>query len=304
MSDAARWRVVVTGGASGLGRETARQLARQGADLVLVGRDRARLEETRTTIEREVRREAVRIVGTRDLAELSEVHRVAEELIRDHPSVNVLLNNAGALFARRTLTPDGLERTFALNVLAPFVLSCRLAPTLARNRPARIVSVASAAHRMQHLDLDDLQLLRGYSGYRAYGRSKLALILLTREFARRLGGVGISTFAVHPGFVRTRFGQNNPGAYGSGFRWATRLFAVSVRRGARRPAQAVSDPTLEGRSGSYLARGAVRPGSDASRDLATARRLFEICTALSGLPPSSVPPALPSEPPVGPSPAS
>lgn len=273
----------VTGGASGLGRQVSFDLARAGFDLVLVARNPARLAETKAAIEAAVGRAAVETVVTTDLALHDEVVRVADELVRRERPLDVLVNNAGALFGRRETTEDGFERTFALNVLAPFLLSYRLAPKLAGRPRARIVNLSSAAHHRQHLDLDDLFLEHGYRPYRAYARSKLALLLLTREFARRLRAGGPTVLAVHPGFVRTKFGQNNPGALGFGFRLAVALFAVSVRRGAETPVAAATGSVAGASSGSYISRGHLRPGSAASRDPVTARRLFEACRRLTGL---------------------
>ncbi len=273
---------VVTGGASGLGLQISLDLARTGATVVVVGRDAARLARVREEIDRAVGRPATRTIETSDLALLPEVKRVGELLARSLPEIDILVNNAGGVFAPRELTADGLERTFALNVVAPYVLTTLLLPSLARAAPSRVVNIASAAHRFQHLDFDDLGLARRYSAMRAYARSKLALILLTREFARRLEGSGVSVFAVHPGFVRTHFGQNNRGGLGAGLKLASLLFAIEVARGAESPVFAATDRSLNGRSGLYIARRLMRPGSAASRDLTAAARLFEACRTISG----------------------
>ncbi len=279
----ARPLAAVTGGASGLGRQISLDLARAGFDVLIVARTPSRLAAAKTSIEAEVGRPAVETLETSDLALRSEAARIAGLLARRDRPVDVLVNNAGALYARRQTTEEGVERTFALNVLAPFALSYRLASDLSGRPGSRIVNISSAAHRSQRLELDNLQLERGYRGYRAYARSKLAILLLTREFARRLGKPGPSVLAVHPGFVRTNFGQNNPGAVGFGFRLASALFAVSVRRGARTPVLAATGDVAGATSGDYVSRGRVRPGSAASRDAGTALRLFEECRRLVGL---------------------
>lgn len=282
-SATARPLAAVTGGASGLGRQISLDLARAGFDVLVVARNPSRLAEVRASIHADVGRPAVETLETSDLALRSETSRIADLLARRVRPVDVLVNNAGALYARRQTTEEGVERTFALNVLAPFVLSYRLASNLSGRPGSRIVNLSSAAHRIQRLELDNLQLERGYRGYRAYARSKLALLLLTREFARRLGKAGPSVLAVHPGFVRTNFGRNNPGAIGFGFRLATALFAISVRRGARTPVLAATGAVAGAVSGDYVSRGRLRPGSPASRDPDTALRLFEECRRLTGL---------------------
>lgn len=279
---------IVTGGTSGLGREIARELALHGDRVVIVGRNADQLAEVRATIDQEVGRAAVETVATTDLGLLSEARRVGTTLARAHPSVDLLVNNAGAIFSRRALTPEGQERTLALNVLAPFVLTSCLLPSLAAAAPSRVVNIASAAHRQQHLDLHDLGLERRFSAMRAYGRSKLGLILLTREFARRFPALGVAFLAVHPGFVRTNFGQNNHDALALGLRLASVLFATSVARGADTPVFAATDPAVEGLNGIYLVRRSVRSGSRASQDMAVATRLFDTCRSIAGVDPDDL----------------
>ena len=285
---AARRKVaVVTGGASGLGRQISLNLARLGFDLAVVGRNGHHLEEFRQLVDGETGRPTVRPILTSDLAVPAEARRVATLLAATCPAIDVLVNNAGGIFARREEVEGGIERTFGLNVLAPFALTYHLTPALLRAAPSRVVNIASAAHRGHSIALDDLFLRHGYGGYRAYGRSKLALILLTREFARKFAGTGVSVLAVHPGFVRTNFGRNNPGALGVGFRVAIALFAIGVAAGADTPTFAATDPSAGPLSGSYLVHRSPRPGSRISRDSVLAGRLFERCSELVGVPPGS-----------------
>ncbi len=285
---------VVTGGASGLGLGITRNLTRAGLEVVVVGRDAGRLDAVCALLRQEVPGSRISTVEVSDLALLSETRRVARLLSERYPSIDLLVNNAGAVFDRREVTADGIERTFALNVLAPFDLTCLLAPALLRAPSARVVNVSSAAHRGQRLDLNDLMLEHRFGPYRAYARSKLALLLLTREFARRFARTGVSVVAVHPGVVRTRWGHDLTGVLGGGIRLSLGLFGKSVERGAETPSFAALDPSVPLRSGSYFNHRAVHPGSRTSRDPRLARELFEACARMADLDSASLPTALAS----------
>lgn len=275
---------VVTGATSGIGREIARRLAVEGRRTVVVGRGSERTATVAQSLREETRNPSVDAVAVTDLAVLSEVRALARELLDRYSRIDLLVNNAGAVFLRREVTSEGLERTFALNVLSPFLLSSLLSERMVTSSPARIVNVASAAHRGYSVDFDDLQGTRTYRGFAAYGRSKLELILLTREFARRLGGTGVSTNAVHPGFVRTGFGQNNGRVAAGTIRVLARLFGKSVHRGAVTPYFVATDPSVGGTSGEYFSNRQVSAGSVQSRDAASARRLYEVCRELTRAP--------------------
>ncbi len=271
----------MTGATSGIGREIARQLAALGATVVLVGRGEERA--ARSAQEVAATRPGARVepLGVRDLADRAEMRRVAETVLARYPRIDLLVNNAGGIFAPRQETSDGVERTFALNVLAPFVLMERLGGRLRSSGAGRVVNVTSAAHRGQHVDFDDLEMRNGYRPYRAYGRSKLELLMLTREFARRWGAAGPAVLGVHPGVVRSGFGQNNGRASAWAFRLAFHLVGRSEAAGAATAVFAATDPALADRSGSYVVGRAVRPGSPASRDPDTARRLYDACARLA-----------------------
>ena len=275
---------VVTGATSGIGREVAYRLALDGATTVVVGRGDARAEATARQLAAASGNPRVEWIGVSDLALLSEGRRVAHEVRERYPKVGVLVNNAGAYYGRRETTGDGLERTFALNVLAPFVLTTELERVLRAGAPSRVVQVASAAHRGYALDFSDLQSERAYRGFGAYGRSKLALLLLTRELARRWPANEVTVNAVHPGFVRSGFGRNNPGATALAIRVGSAIFGTSVRKGADTPVYVASDPSLAGISGAYFARRRTAPGSAASRDTGAAARLYQVCTELAATP--------------------
>jgi NAD(P)-dependent dehydrogenase (short-subunit alcohol dehydrogenase family) len=280
---------VVTGTTSGIGFETARGLALRGAHVLLVARDATRLETAAELIRREAGDRSVETVPVRDLAEQSNVRALAEELLHRAPSIHVLVNNAGAIFTRRELTGDGIERTFALNVVAPYLLSTLLAPSLERGAPARIVMIASAAHWRARRGDEDWQAERRYSGFEQYSRSKLAVLLLTHELARRLRSRGIVVNAVHPGFVASHFGQNTPGAFATGMAILERLFGISPRRGARTPIYVASSPEAGRATGTYFVRCRPHSSSRASNDDAVASRLLAALASLTHVQPLGAP---------------
>jgi NAD(P)-dependent dehydrogenase (short-subunit alcohol dehydrogenase family) len=273
---------VVTGATSGIGLAAAEVLAAKGATLALVGRDPARGEATLARL----RAAAPGVQATMHYANLlrmSEVRRLGAELLAAYPRIDVLVNNAGALFRERAVTEDGLERTLALNHMAYFLLTGLLRERLAASAPARVVSVASRAHqRASGLDLDDLNLERRYDGWTAYCRSKLANILFTRELARRLAGTGVTANCLHPGFVASRFGDNNRGAFRWGIGLAKRLFAISEARGAETIVYLASDAGVAATTGGYFADSRPATPSAAARDDQTAARLWELSAKLAG----------------------
>ena len=277
---------VVTGGASGIGAEIARGVAARGFTTVIVARDGVRAQAVASEIARATGNSRVEALTGGDLASIANVRALATQLAGRYPAIQGLVNNAGAYFVRRELTADGLERTFALNVLAPFLLTYLLADRLRAATPARVVNIASAAHRGAKIDFTDLQGARQFSGYRAYGTSKLELILLTREFARRFGGTGVTVNAVHPGFVASGFAQNNGGGVAAAIRVLGFLFGKSVRRGAITPIFVATDPSVASVSGEYFSSRKVNPGDPASRDLAAAAQLYTVCAGLTGVPAS------------------
>ena len=276
---------VVTGATSGIGREVALGLARQGATTVVVGRGEGRAANAASAISKESGNPGVVGLRVDDLAVVSQTRELAAKLLDRFSALHILVNNAGGFFRRREVTSEGIERTFALNVLSPYVLTTLLAPRLVSSAPARVVNVASAAHSSGRADFDDLQFARKYAGYRAYGTSKLELIWLTREFSKRFQGSGVTVNAVHPGFVRSGFGLNNGGGTAFGMKVIMRLFARSIPRGADTPIYVASAPELATVSGGYFSDRKAISGSRDSQDLGKARRLFDECTRMSGLPP-------------------
>ena len=273
-------RIVITGATEGIGKETAKQLAGRHVHLWLVARNANKAAQTVAEVQSQAADCQVRTVLA-DLSRPRDVIALARTLAGEMPHLDVLINNAGAVFARRTLTSDGLEMTFALNHLSYFLLAVELLPLLQAAPSARIVNVASEAHRGRPFNFDDIHAERRYSGWSAYQQSKLANVLFTRELARRLAGDRVTVNALHPGFVASRFGHDNPG-------WLPRvtaamqsLFAISPAEGARTSVFLARSPETIGISGRYFAKCHERQPSIHARDDAAARRLFEYSETLA-----------------------
>ena len=286
--------VVMSGATSGIGRIAAERLAGHGARLVLIARDRSRGEDTLKRIHA-CGPGVAHTIHYADLFRISEMKRVATEIAAAESRIDVLINNAGAIFGRRRLTEDGLERTFALNHMAYFVITAILRPRLVTSAPARIVSTSSDAHRVGHLDFDDLQAVRAFRGgpldYLIYGgpgfipyaRSKLCNVLFTRELARRLSGTRVTANALHPGFVATRFGESAEGFQGFAIALA-KHFAISPERGADTLVYVASSPDVAGLTGQYFyKRRPVQPSAAAQDDQA-ALRLWTESARLANIP--------------------
>ena len=265
---------IITGATDGIGLEAAAGLGALGARLVLVGRNRAKGEVVLAALRQRVPGIEAEMHYA-DLACRGEIQRLVPELLAAAPRIDVLLNNAGAFFAQRVVIEDGLEQTFALNHMGYFRLTALLRERLVASAPSRIVNVASEAHRNASLDFDDLQTARGYNGWKAYQRSKLANILFTRELARRLGGTGVTANCLHPGFVKTRFGDNNRGFWGIGIRLGKLFAAISIPRGAETPVYLASAPEVEGVSGKYVDKCREREPNAAARNDVDAERLWK-----------------------------
>lgn len=273
---------VVTGASSGIGRITALELARRGATLGLVCRDRGRGEETVADIVGKTGNRAVAL-HLADLASQAATRAVAAELLAAYPRIHLLVNNAGVINLRYSTSPDGIETVFAVNHLAYFLLTNLLLERLEASAPARIVNVASDAHKfVRGVNWDDLGWTRGYKPMRVYGQSKLANILFTTELARRLEGTGVTANAVHPGAVATRFGQNN----GAVARVLTKMLAPFFRtpeQGAQTSIHVATSPVLEGVTGRYFANAREARPSRAAQDADAARRLWQVSATMTGL---------------------
>jgi NAD(P)-dependent dehydrogenase (short-subunit alcohol dehydrogenase family) len=200
-----------------------------------------------------------------------------------YPRLHVLVNNVGGFWARRHVTADGLERTFALNHLAPFLLTNLLLDRLTASAPGRIVTVSSGAHAGGRIDFDDLQGVRNYSGQRAYSQSKLANVMLTYELGRRLEGTGVTATVLHPGVVRTNFGTEDQAAHMAVMIRVARLVMKTPAQGAGTPIYLASSPEVEGITGRDYANRKPKASSKASYDTTAAARLWHASTSLAGM---------------------
>jgi NAD(P)-dependent dehydrogenase (short-subunit alcohol dehydrogenase family) len=269
---------VITGATSGIGLVAAQRLAAMGADLVLVGRDPTRgelaLESLRTKAPH-----GRFTVHYADLSSMESMRRLAGDIATVAPRIDVLVNNAGAIFNRRTTTADGLERTFALNHMGYFLMTALLRARITE----RIVNVASVAHRGARLDFGDLQTVRGYGGWLAYRRSKLCNILFTAELAHRLAGTGVTANSLHPGFVATRFGDNNDTLFRSVLGLGKRMLAIAPEEGAETLVHLASSPDVAGISGGYFDKCREREPAPPAQDLEAAGRLWRESERLAGV---------------------
>lgn len=273
---------LVTGATSGIGRAAALGLARLGADLVLVGRNPERGERALQEVRRAARGGDVALLLA-DLSSQSEIRRLAAEFLASGRPLHALLNNAGVINLRREESADGIETTFAVNHLAYFLLTELLLERLKQSAPARIVNVASDAHRgAGRLDFDDLESRRSYSPLRVYGRSKLANILFTRELAHRLAGSGVTANCMHPGFVGSNFSKNN-GPLAVAAMTLLRPFARSPEKGAETAIYLCSSPEVEDTSGEYFQDCKPHRPRDFALDDGDARRLWEVSERMTGL---------------------
>jgi NAD(P)-dependent dehydrogenase (short-subunit alcohol dehydrogenase family) len=273
--------VVITGGTSGIGEIAAKQLAQMGARIVLIARDKSRATTTLARLSK-VRPGLNHTVHYADLTRIAEMKRVAAEIAGHEPRIDVLINNAGAMFGSRRLTADGLEYTFALNHMAYFVVTEGLRERLLASAPARVINTASAAHQGAKLDFDDLQLAKNFGSVKAYGRSKLCNILFTRELARRLHGTGVTANCLHPGFVATRFGDQSGGMI-SRFVGLAKLFAISPKKGAETIVYLASSAAVTETTGEYFYECRRTTPSQAARDNRDALLLWEHSAALAGM---------------------
>jgi NAD(P)-dependent dehydrogenase (short-subunit alcohol dehydrogenase family) len=273
--------VVITGATSGIGKVAAERLAAMGARIVLVARDPARGGATLTRLGKIAPGQS-HSAHYGDLSRLAEMKRVAADIAAAEPRIDVLINNAGSIFGTRGVTEDGLERTFALNHLAYFVLTLGLRERLTASAPARVVNTSSDAHRRGRFDLDDLQTAQGYRPFKAYGRSKLCNILFTRELARRWFGSRVTANCLHPGFVDTRFGDQGGSMLVYGIQLA-KHFAISPEKGAETIVYLASSPDVAGVTGGYFYKSRPATPTREAQDDAAARRLWTETARLAGI---------------------
>jgi len=273
---------LVTGATSGIGKVAALELAKRGATLVVTARDAARGEATAAEIRAQSHNPAVALLLV-DFGSQRSIRALAAAFRARYKQLHVLINNAGAIYGARTLSEDGLELTFAVNHIGYFLLTNLLLDMIKSSAPARIINVSSDAHRRARLDLSDLQLERGYSGLLAYSNSKLANILFTSELARRLQGSGVTVNAVHPGAVRTRWGDSGSALFRGAIRLA-RPFMLTSEQGAETLVYLATDPVGAQETGKYWAKKRVSTPTRQAQDPAAAARLWQASAALTGLP--------------------
>jgi len=273
---------LVTGATSGIGRATAGALAARGAEVIIAGRNQRKAEETASWIKAETGSTAVHVLlaDFSDLAQVRELARVCKERTA---RLDVLVNNAGTYFNTRHGTDYGVEKTFLVNHLAPFLLTNLLLDRLRESAPARIVNVASAAHPYGTIDFDDLGFERGYFGFKAYARSKMANVLFTYELARRLGSGQITVNALHPGFVASDIWKTNFPIIGPALKWLMGLFLLAPEQGADTVIYLASSPEVAGITGQYFANREPVQSSPLSYDKGVARRLWEVSANLTSL---------------------
>ncbi len=282
---------LITGATSGIGRATAFELARRGATVVVVGRNR---EKSARTIERIIRNTGNQSVDylLADLASQKEIHILAQQFQSKYSRLDVLVNNAGTIAWTRQLSPDGIELTFALNHLSYFLLTNLLLDVLKSGAPSRIINVSSAAHMGAEIDLEDIQNPRRYRGLQAYGQSKLANLMFTYELARRLQGTGVTVNACHPGLVATNLPANSKMPLG----WLSRpilrsILAVAGRsatQGSKTVVYLATAHDVTGVTGRYFVDEVDTPSSPASYDTNMASGLWELSSQLTGISPAGL----------------
>jgi NAD(P)-dependent dehydrogenase (short-subunit alcohol dehydrogenase family) len=279
--------VLVTGGTGGIGKATAIGLATMGARVGVTGRDVSRTAQAAADVSAASGNPAVDAFAA-DMTSQAEVRRLAAAVLGAYPRLDVLVNNVGGFWAHRHPTVDGLEHTFALNHLAPFLLTNLLLERLKASAPARVVTVSSNAHTTGRIDFDDLQGARSYSGQRAYSQSKLANILFTNELARRLEGTGVTATCLHPGVVYTRFGAEDQIWYFGALQRVGMFVLKTPAQGAETPIYLASSPDVEGITGQYFANRKPRTASRRAYDTETAARLWQVSAELVGMTPATL----------------
>jgi len=280
--------VLITGGTGGIGKATAIGLATLGAQVGITGRDRARAEQAAADIRSASGNQAVYAFAA-DMTSQAEVRRLACVVLDAYPRLDVLVNNVGGFWAHRHLTADGLERTFALNHLAAFLLTNLLLDRLRASAPARVVTVSSGAQAMGRIAFDDLHGVRHYLGQRAYNQSKLANVMFTNELARRLAGSGVTATSLHPGVVHTNFGAEDQAWFFAVLSRVVLPLMKTPAQGAQTSIYLASSPELDGVTGQYFAKGKPATANKDAYDADLTARLWQVSADLVGLNRASVP---------------
>ena len=267
---------LITGATDGIGKEAAIELAKKGCNLILIGRNKEKGEK----VVEEIRKVAENHVDidyfVADLMLMKEVSRVADEVSRKYPKIDVLLNNVGAYFAFRDVTEEGFERTFALNHLGYFLMTKKLLPLVEKSDYKRIVNVSSSAHYGIDFEFDNMNGEKKYSGFDVYKKSKLANVMFTYELAKRIEGTGITANCLHPGFVSTNFGKNNNFLWRNVIRVAMWLTAISVKNGAKTSIHLACSDEVKDITGKFFANSQIKKGSSKAKNEEHNRKLWEL----------------------------
>jgi len=273
--------VMITGANSGIGYETTLALAKKGAEIIMVCRDPEKGKKALEEIKEKSGNINIHLMVT-DFASLESVRKLAKDFIEKYTKLDVLVNNAGFVADTRRLTVDGYESTFAVNHLAPFLLTNLLLPVIKRTRDSRIVTVASGAHTMGHIDFDDLMSEKNKDMIKVYGSSKLANILFTTELARRLEGTGVTANCLHPGVVHSNFATDGPSTWKMFFKLSG-PFLLTPEKGAKTSIYLASSPDVEGVTGKYFDKCKIATPSKEAQDKDEARKLWEVSEKLVGI---------------------
>lgn len=278
---------MITGATSGIGEAAAKDLARMGAKVIIVGRDATKCERVRNEVANaagssgDAKNVSVMVA---DLASLDSVRRLASDFLETKQPLHVLVNNAGLILGKRSVTKDGFETTFQVNYLSHFLLTYLLLNRIKESAPSRIINTSSDAHTGGHIDFNDLQREKHYSGLGAYSQSKLAQVLFTSELARRLAGTGVTVNAVHPGVVNTNWGRSSAGMLSVGLKIGG-VFMISPEKGADTIVYLASSPEVANVTGKYFVKRSATASSKESMDDSEAKKLWDVSVQLLGLPP-------------------
>jgi NAD(P)-dependent dehydrogenase (short-subunit alcohol dehydrogenase family) len=264
--------MLVTGSTDGIGRETALELARRGATVILHGRDLGRCQRALDEAVRSTRNSSLGCFAA-DLGSLQEVRRLAEDIRAQYDRLDVLINNAGIFMTSRTLSRDGYEMTFAVNHLAPFLLTYLLLDLLKKSAPSRVITVSSVAHQRARLELDNLQGEKRFTGYGAYALSKLGNVLFTYELADRLQGTGVEAFCLHPGAIGTKLLREGFGGMSGG----------TVKQGADTPVYLASAPEVAAATERYFVHRREEQPTPLARDTALRKEFWNLSARLCGI---------------------
>jgi NAD(P)-dependent dehydrogenase (short-subunit alcohol dehydrogenase family) len=277
---------MVTGASSGIGKETAKKLAELGATVVIMCRNQKRGEKAMYEIKSAGNNAPVELLLA-DFASLDSVRALAKEFLEEHDSLHVLVNNAGGVSVRRSVTGDGFETTFQVDYLSHFLLTNLLLEVLKKSAPSRIINVSSASHYRGHMNFGDLQMKKGYGVMKAYSQAKLAQVLFTYELSRRLEGTGVTVNSLHPGAVATNIWKGPMGPF-SFLGNISKLFLISPEKGAETPVYLATSPEVQGVTGKYFDHMREKESSAESYDHALAREFWDESEKMAGLSAHSV----------------